>query len=328
MNKRITIIGIVAAAAIALTGWFVGSSNSDSDEGREANPFAPSDTTSAPAKNAGGLGARAAADSATTDAPTAIGPEVEPAANATETSTLDRTIIRTASLDLTVDSVTRAFEDVGRLATAAGGFVASSSLGKQRIGDDEYQVGSITIRVPDREFEGVMARLRGLAVDVVNESSETSDVTEEFTDLQARLRNLEATERQYLAFLERAQDLDDILVITDRINQVRAEIERTQGRINLLQNLSELATITAHLTPAAAETPGPSPEPDGVTNPSTAAREAWERSLETLAVIASGVLAVVVYSWWIVPPAAVGALALRAWWRRAHPVTRATETPA
>ncbi len=328
MNKRITIVGIVAVAAVALTGWFVGSSSLDSDEGREANPFAPSDMTSPPAMNTGALGARAAGDSARADAPAAIGPEAESAANATAGATLDRTIIRTASLDLTVESVTRAFEDVGRIATAVGGFVASSSLGKQRIGDDEYQVGSITIRVPDREFEGVMARLRGLAVEVVNESSETSDVTEEFTDLQARLRNLEATERQYLAFLERAQDLDDILVITDRINQVRAEIEQTQGRINLLQNLSELATITAHLTPAAAETPAPSPEPDGVTNPLTAAREAWERSLETLAVIASGVLAVVVYSWWIVPPAGAGAFALRAWWRRTHPATRATETAA
>ncbi|HXF52087.1 MAG TPA: DUF4349 domain-containing protein [Dehalococcoidia bacterium] len=328
MNKRIAIVGLVAVAALALTGWFVGSSSFDTDERREPNPFAPSDTTSAPATNAGAVGARAAGDSAAPDAPAAIGAEAESSANATEASTLDRTIIRTASLDLTVENVTRAFEDVERIATGVGGFVASSSLGKQRIGDDEYQVGSITIRVPDREFEGVMARLRGLAVEVVNESSETSDVTEEFSDLQARLRNLEATERQYLAFLERAQDLDDILVITDRINQVRAEIEQTQGRINLLQNLSELATITAHLTPAAAEARPPEPEPDGVTNPLTAAREAWERSLETLAVIASGVLAVVVYSWWIVPPAAAGAFALRAWWRRTRPATRTTGTAA
>mgnify|MGYP005854686541 CR=1 FL=1 len=235
---------------------------------------------------------------------------------------MDRTVIRTASLDLIVENVTRTFEDVGRIATSAGGFVASSSLGKQRIGDDEYQVGSITVRIPDRQYEDVMARLRGLATEVVNEQSESSDVTEEFTDLQARLRNLEATERQYLVFLERAQDLDDILAITERINQVRAEIEQVRGRINLLQNLSDLATIAVHLTPAAAGTQRTAPESDGVMNPLTAARDAWERSLETLALIASGALSVVVYSWWITPPLGAVALGLRAWWRKAHATPR------
>lgn len=322
MSKRIPLVGVVVVAAVAVTGWFVGSSSLDSRDRGETDVSTSPDTRPAFQIDASGsFPGRVVADPAVSDAKETTGPQPESSWGTTEASTLDRTIIRTASLDLAVESVTRALEDVGRIATVVGGFVARSSLGTQRIADDEYQVGSVTIRVPDREFEGVMARLRGLATEVVNEHSETADVTEEFTDLQARLRNLEATERQYLAFLERAQDLDDILVITDRMNQVRAEIERVQGRINLLRNLSELATITLHLTPAAATAHLPSPEPGGVTNPLTAAREAWERSLETLAVVASGVLIVVVYSWWIVPPLTAGAIALRAWWRRTHAAT-------
>lgn len=319
MRKRITLASLVVAAAVALTGWFVGSSSFDSRDRSETDVSTSSDTKPAfPMDAIGSLPGRAVAEPAVPDVQETTGPQPESSAGLTEASTLDRTVIRTASLDLAVENVTRALEDVGRIASGAGGFVARSSLGTQRIGDDEYQVASITIRVPDQEFEGVMARLRSLATEVMNENSESADVTEEFTDLQARLRNLEATERQYLAFLERAQDLDDILIITDRMNQVRAEIERVQGRINLLENLSELTTITVHLMPAAARAHLPSPEPERITNPLTAAREAWERSLETLAVIASGVLTVVVYSWWIVPPVGAGAIALRAWWRRTH----------
>lgn len=322
MKTRYALIAFAAAGALGLVGWLAGSRGyGDTGAGRSVPPVALSD-----ARTGVTSGTTEEADRAVPGV--AQGPEAAASDQAappggTAAGAIERrTIIRTASLDLTVENVTRTFEDIGRIATSAGGFVASSSLGKQRIGDDEYQVGSITIRVPDRQYEDVMARLRGLAVEVLNEQSESSDVTEEFTDLQARLRNLEATERQYLSFLERARDLDDILVITDRINQVRAEIEQVQGRINLLQNLSELATITVHLTPAAADARPRVAEPDGVTNPLTAAREAWERSLETLAVIASGALAVVVYSWWIAPPLGAAALALRAWWRRAHATPR------
>lgn len=317
MTKRNLLIGIAALVVLGSVGWLAGSLSSGGRDGDRARPpvasQGPSEDLTRPE-----LKPEAVAASGAIQPEEATGDRPESFTRATDAASIDRTIIRSASLDLTVDNVTRTFEDVGRIATSAGGFVASSSLGKQRIGDEEYQVGSITLRVPDRQYEDVMARLRGLAVEVVNEQSESSDVTEEYTDLQARLRNLEATERRYLAFLDRAQDLDDILVITDRINQVREQIEQVQGRINLLQNLSELATITVHLTPAAADVHRPAPEPDAIANPLDAARDAWERSLETLAVIASGVLAVAVYSWWIVPPVVVAALALRAWWRRTH----------
>jgi hypothetical protein len=314
MKKRTALIGLAAVIAVAAIGWLIGS-RTGGDTERSAPASADAKTGHFPEIVA--TAEPAASGAAAPDA--AASGERVPAGNVTAAATLDRTIIRTAALDLSVENVTRTFEDVGRIATGAGGFVASSSLGKQRIGTGEYQVGSITVRVPDRQYENVMASLRRLAVEVVNEQSESSDVTEEFTDLQARLRNLEATERQYLAFLERAQDLDDVLVITDRVNQVRAEIEQVQGRINLLQNLSDLATITVHLTPVAAGGPAPSPEADNIPNPLTAARDAWQRSLQTLAIIAGGVLAVAVYSWWLVPPAGVAVLGLRAWWRRARP---------
>ncbi len=332
--KRPLLIGLVAVVTIAGIGWAVGSRDGRSGTsetevaidvagGKSGAPTA-GELLSRSYRDEG-YGAVRPEESADGDFAASQPPSGGPEAQPVQGITFDRKIVRTASLDLRVEAVVRAFEDIGRIATGAGGFVSSSSLGTQRFGDETYQVGSITIRVPNTQYEQVMASIRGLASEVVTEQSDSSDVTEEYTDLESRLRNLQATEREYLSFLDKAQNLEDILIITDRLNTVRADIEQVQGRINLLENLSDLATVTVHLTPVAEQAPV-AEEPEGAPNPLEAAEEAWERSLETLAVIASGVLTVVVYSWWIAPPALLGLLGLRALLRR-RPAAPAEPSP-
>ena len=206
-------------------------------------------------------------------------------------ASVQRKIIQTASLTLQVEAVSEAFQEVGRIAAGASGFVASSTFSDEA----DEQTASITIRVPAERFQEVLASLRGLAVKVENEQSEASDVTEEYTDLQSRLRNLEATEAQYLEFLERAQDIEEVLLVQDRLNSVRADIEQVRGRANLLTGLSDMATITVHLHPEAADSDG------GEANPADAAKAAWDASLATLRGLATAIVAVAVYSWWLVP---------------------------
>jgi hypothetical protein len=215
-------------------------------------------------------------------------------------SLLDRKIVQTASLDLTVKEVGPSFEDVSRIATAAGGFVASSTFSRS----DDRQIASVTMRVPATQYQEVLRKLRGLAVEVVDESSDASDVTEEYTDLSARLRNLEATEAQYLLLLGEAKEIGDILQVQDRINTTRGEIEQVKGRLNLLDNLTDLATITVTLRPETA--PVVTTEPGGP-DPAKAAGEAWQASLDVLRGIASGLVTVAVFSWWLVPLLALAA---------------------
>jgi hypothetical protein len=154
---------------------------------------------------------------------------------------------------------------------------------------------------------------------VQTEESNASDVTEEYTDLQSRMRQLRAEEQQYLALLEEAQNIEQILLIQDRLNGVIAQIEQVQGRINLLDNLSELATITVHLRPLSAGAGG-----SGL-GPVEAAENAWEASLETLRALAVVAVAVIAYSWWLIPVAALGYLGVR-WYssRRPEPPTSAS----
>ena len=139
------------------------------------------------------------------------------------------------------------------------------------------------------------------------------------SDLQARLRTLEATEGRYLELLGQADTIADILIVQDRLDGVRGQIEQVQGRVNLLDELTDLATITVHLRPVAV---GAEPADGGALDPLEAAAAAWDVSLDTLRALATVVLVVAVFSWWLLPPLAALAIGAR-WW-----LTRRTRAAA
>ena len=229
---------------------------------------------------------------------------------------VDRKIIRTATLELEVEAVGAAVQEVESIAVAAGGFVSRSSVFIEEppeLGEEDdvaarrTQTATVTIRVPAEVYASVMSQLRGIAEEVKSEISEASEVTEEFTDLQARLRNLEATEAGYLELLTKAEEIPDILTVQDRINSVRLEIEQVQGRINLLDSLTDLATITVQLTLPLV----PVEEPGGGQGWAAEAWDtAWDGSQD--AMVALGTVAIVggVVLAWLAIPALV---ALAAW---------------
>lgn len=259
-------------------------------KGSEAQPLAPS---SAPVTNSRG----------------SVGQESTP--NGTAALVDDRKIVMTASMRLQVREVGTSFEEVGRIATSAGGFVAGSSFSNQ----GEQQVASLTIRVPSSRYQQVLSDLRALGVKVVNEDSKSNDVTAEYTDLAARLRNLEATEAQLLQLLGRANTIGEILQVQDRLNAVRTEIEQVKGRMAMYDKLTDLATITVHLAPVPAATGGS----DG-NRISNEISRAWNESIDFLTDIAASVAHAIVFIWWL-PLLAVPLLIVgRLWLRRPRPI--------
>lgn len=204
----------------------------------------------------------------------------------------DRKIIQTASLNLVVEKVSQSFEEVGRIATSLGGFVSSSNFSFQ----GENQFASMTIRVPVTRYQDALSQLRGLGVKVVSETSQANDVTEEYSDQNARLRSLEATEGQLLQLLGRAENISEVLQVQDRLNAVRGNIEQVKGRIQLLDGLSELATISVHLSPVLVVAPT---NETGGTNLGVEISEAWDSSIVFLTDVAAGFLRVIVFAWWL-----------------------------
>ena len=205
-----------------------------------------------------------------------------------------------ATVNVTLDDVSRGFEDIGNIAALESGFVSSSAFGH----NGDRQTASVTIRVPVDKYQDALNRIRKLG-DVRDEQANSSDVTEEYTDLQSRLRNLKATEDTYLRFLDRAGDVTQVLSVQDRINATRAEIEQVQGRINLVEHQTDLATITAHLDPPVVKVDDHKPA-TGSRSPLEVAADSFHASIVVLKGAATVVLATAAFAWWLLPLAALG----------------------
>jgi hypothetical protein len=160
-------------------------------------------------------------------------------------TTDERMIVRNGDMYLVVKDVAQAMQAISQLAGGFNGYVVSSSVN----GEDEDMRGWIVIRVPDESFEQTLADIRELAVRVESESTSSQDVTEEYIDLAARLSNAEATEQEFLALLEKAEDVDDILNIYESLSRVRQEIEQIKGRMQYLERTSSTSLISVYLEP-------------------------------------------------------------------------------
>jgi hypothetical protein len=157
----------------------------------------------------------------------------------------ERMIVRSGDMSLVVEGVSEAMQAITQLAAGHNGYVVSSSV----YGEEEEMRGWISIRIPDEKFEPALADIRGLAIRVEQENTNSQDVTEEYIDLEARLANAEATEQQYLALLDKAEDVDDILEIYESISRVRQEIEQIKGRMQYLERTSSMSLISVSLRP-------------------------------------------------------------------------------
>ena len=155
-------------------------------------------------------------------------------------------IVRTGNMALVVEDVSAAIDRIAGLADTFEGYVVSSSSWQE----GERLVGNITIRVLAERFDDAIRALRGLAVEVTSESTSSKDVTEEYIDLSAKLKNLEATEEQLLRLMEKAERVEDILDIQRELSRTRGEIEQTKGRMQYLERTSDTSLIEVRLEQA------------------------------------------------------------------------------
>jgi len=163
----------------------------------------------------------------------------------------ERMIVRNGEMSIIVDDVVDGIDEITELTADYDGYVVSTWI----YGDEQNVRGNISIRVPDEDFEEVMDRIGDLAVEVESERSDSRDVTEEYTDLESRLRNAEATEQQYLALLDRATNVEEILKIYESLSRVRREIEQIKGRMQYLEKQTSMSLIYIRLEPATTDRP-------------------------------------------------------------------------
>ena len=165
-------------------------------------------------------------------------------AGAQSVSTTQRKIIYTATVDLVVENLTAGQNKLTQLVKANRGYIAQTDVGGN---SGEQRTGSWKVRVPVDNYEAFMAGAAKLGeLQSINSSSQ--DVTAEFYDVAARIKNKGVEEQRLIELLKKATGkLSEILQVEKELSRVRGEIEQLQGRIRVLSDLSSLTTITLTL---------------------------------------------------------------------------------
>jgi Domain of unknown function (DUF4349) len=155
----------------------------------------------------------------------------------------DQKIVRTSSINLLVKNPAQSAEKIRALTEDAGGFLVRS----QTNGGQDATNATLTIRVPVARAAEVEAGIRILSLQVESEQTEAEDMTGQYVDQQARLRNFRAQETQYLSILKQARSVKDTLDVSEKLNGVRVEIEQQRAEFAALSKQVETVAITVSL---------------------------------------------------------------------------------
>jgi len=176
-------------------------------------------------------------------------------------------IIRDGRVDLRVEPGTfgQAAAQLRTIAEDLGGYLAGGETHLEEIEDVTYTVGWFTLRVPEDRFEEALAKVDGMG-ERINLQVSSQDVTEEYVDLEGRLRYWRNQEAFYERLMEEATTIQDLVSLQGQMQEVLLNIEEIEGRLRYLDSRTDFSTLTVGLTevPGAAPIVDPVPEDPGM----------------------------------------------------------------
>jgi hypothetical protein len=202
----------------------------------------------------------------------------------------DRVLILTAQLHFRGADPWAAADRVQSVARGLGGEI----IGVSQSGTGDDKAATVTVRVPNDRFNDALAQLKAIeGTELLSAQVTGEDRTEQFVDLEARLRAKQQEEARYLALLARANTIDEILKIDQVLSQVRTQVEQLQGQLNALKNRSSMATVTVAISTAAI-----APRPlDTVWEPARTFQAATAALLSVLRLFADAAIWALVWLW-------------------------------
>lgn len=154
---------------------------------------------------------------------------------------VERKIVYRATVEVRVENFEGVPDRVEAVTKSHEGFVKDANLSGI---SGTSRTGEWTLRIPVANYDAFLAEVRGLG-DLQNLSTTTEEVTAEFYDVDARIRNKRREEERLLAHLDNSTaELEDILAVERELTRVREELERLEGRTRVLKDLTSLTTVT------------------------------------------------------------------------------------
>lgn len=192
-----------------------------------------------------------------------------------------RKIIRNAEVSVEVTDLDKALSRVSEIVWRAGGVITDSWASGEAYTEGTVKESRLTLRIPADRYDQVIPQLRELGR-IASERSFTQDVTEEYVDIEARMKSLEEQERRLQALFGRANTIEEIMRVENELTRVRAEIDSLKGRQRYLDDRVDFSMIQLQLrqTPLAAKQVTP-PGWQGM----------WQRAADAFIVVSNGLLA-------------------------------------
>lgn len=170
----------------------------------------------------------------------------------------ERKIIRDAEMTLEVESPEESQNKITTIAESNGGFVIESQRKMSDAKATKTDIVAMTVRIPAARFDESLAEIRKTASRLIVEDVKGQDVTEEFIDIEARLKAQKALEAQFLEIMKQAKTVEEALNVQREIAEVRGGIEKIEGRKRFLENQSEFSTLKIRLQASTAFSPNSS----------------------------------------------------------------------
>ncbi len=162
----------------------------------------------------------------------------------------DRMIVYNVQLNLEVQDTEKAANDISAIASQFKGYIAATNMTRTSKGQ---MMGTITLRMPAESLDAAQKAIEAAGLKVLSRNRNSNDVTDQYTDLNARLTNLQATENELRMMLDTVREktgkAEDILAIYNQLTIIRGQIEQIKGQMNVLSKTSAFATLTVSLTP-------------------------------------------------------------------------------
>ncbi len=193
----------------------------------------------------------------------------------------NRKIIYRAKIELAVEDFEPVPSAVAELVKKVDGYVADSTLGGT---PGIARQGTWKVRVPVARFDEFVASAKGIG-ELITASTQSEDVSEEYFDIEARIRNKTKEEERILKLLEeRTGKLADVIEVERELSRVREETERMQGRIRMLADLTTFTTVDISVSEIRGYVPPAAPDL------STRVRRTFAESVDGLRVFGEGLL--------------------------------------
>jgi len=156
----------------------------------------------------------------------------------------ERIVIEDTGLSLQVKDVVKSIDEIETKTKEFGGFLINSRLSKP----EGAASGNISVRVPENKRKEAMSAFKNMAVKVVSESVNGTDVTDQYTDLQAQLDVLQKTKVKFEDILNRATAVEDLLNVQQQLISLQSQIDSVKGQQKYYEQSAKLSKITIYLS--------------------------------------------------------------------------------